>query len=654
MDFFQINNISKQDLFPIILQCKIIYTDEEELLFHEGEEPKGYYALIQGSIITKISFNSKCINSIFKEEILREYNINSKEIEWLNNKIFFKISEENYEKKLETIRNNYIFENKNVYNIIKNNNSNSKSLLKSSLFRKEMVNTAIKNSYEKINYKNQKNLFKYDNDKKTHLYIGSKMDRIKDFLFFGGVDLFNCYMENSPQVHLSSCFTYSKSGTNNILLYFDNLILKDLKKKVIFNNKQKIKFLKEKIPIIKDISSIELEFFISTIKLIFIECNSKKEIDVPNNTFYLIYKGSCHNFINTRIIYDSGDFLCLDNLDYPIKTFTFISKSENLVLFEINLSSLLPEIQKSIKIFTKYIYKNQVFLRTKEKFNSKFYNKKMNSENNLISGYKTKIANYKYLNKPNKFFHKSEIVHLLSDQYQVMNIKSNKRLYNKIDTMKVNENAKHIVFRKTKIKSFSLHNNINTNRSEKQTKNISILSNIESKKYFYKSEKNQKIRRDLGIKEVSSRKFLNEEKTEEKYKFSTIKNEENYKACSHIQVPSLFSKLDEKIQNKRYFSLKFDLNSSNNLNKKANLETKREINEKSEKNKKNKKNKNYIYPYKAGKNKMVYFFEKISERKKANNKNFVIVNYSKIIDKFNKGILRLTNQSIMEENKKCN
>ena len=59
-------------------------------------------------------------------------------------------------------------------------------------------------------------------------------------------------MTDTPQIHLSSAYCYSKEKNNNyinenILLFIRNESLKNLKEKIIIKNEERINFLSKKL-----------------------------------------------------------------------------------------------------------------------------------------------------------------------------------------------------------------------------------------------------------------------------------------------------------------------------------------------------------------------------------------------------------------------
>ena len=208
-------------------------------------------------------------------------------------------------------------------------------------------------------------LFKYSLDK-------------DDILCFGSVHLFNEYLREQKQIHLTSAYFQSKekdndndSDTYNIILYIHEDNLKDIEKKISNLNKERIKFIKITLTPLKQIVSIYQNYFISTIKLIYINIENQKEIILKNNIFYLVYKGSVCENNKKEIIYDKGSFIGLKNLFLKqssdiTETITLTSKGGEVILLKIDLNFLSENNQINmlaylVSIFTKQYYARKIY-----------------------------------------------------------------------------------------------------------------------------------------------------------------------------------------------------------------------------------------------------------------------------------------------------
>ena len=389
--FIHLNELTINDFIPIVFNSKIIICQNDNCLFKEGDESFGFYALLKGSLKVKVSkFNSIMeINPNYRDEILKEYNLEIYDVNWINNKKDNKINK-------NSDKNNLVHMNSRKSSIL-NYDINFKS--KRYSLRNNLISFSRK-SINKLNneYSREKELFIYNS--KNYLYLNKE---INETLIFGGVNLFNDYMTDTPQIHLSSAYCYSKEKNNNyanenILLFFRNESLKNLKEKIIIKNKERINFLSKKLLPIKNLPKFDFSFFLSNIKLIYIHINQKKDITISNNNIiYLIYKGQC--FFddlnkNKNIIYDEGDFLFLNNIfennnGHGNKIISIYTKSSNSIIFQIDLDVLSNDNLINMKIFLRNIYEKQNNIRfnyyinninyilnkenQKEKNNKKYY-----------------------------------------------------------------------------------------------------------------------------------------------------------------------------------------------------------------------------------------------------------------------------------------
>ena len=240
--FIYLNELTLNDFVPIVFNSKIIICQNGGCLFKEGDDSLGFYALLKGGLKVKVSkFNSIMeINPNYKDEILKEYNLDISDVNWINNK----------NNKIKINRNinenNAIHMNKRKSSIL-NYDINFKS--KRYSLRNNLISFSRK-SISKLNneFTTEKELFTYNS--KNKLYLNNE---INETLIFGGVNLFNEYMTDTPQIHLSSAYCISNEKINdyyvnnklnneNILLFFRNENLKDLKEKIIIKNKERINF----------------------------------------------------------------------------------------------------------------------------------------------------------------------------------------------------------------------------------------------------------------------------------------------------------------------------------------------------------------------------------------------------------------------------
>lgn len=411
--FIHLNGLTINDFIPIVLNSKIILCQNENCIYKQGDEYLGFYVLLKGNIKVKVS-KLNCIldiNPEYKEEILKEYNLDISEVSWIDN------NNNHTNKRNKSINHNFHFKNKSSIFHPEISLQSKRNSLRSSLisFSRKSINNI------NIEYSTERDLFIYNS--KNNLYFNNN----NETLIFGGIHLFNEYMIDITQIHLSSVYSCSNNESNNkknkikfetILLYFREDSLKEIRGKIIFHNKERIKFLSKKLLPISKMSPFDFSSFLSNIKLIYIHINEKKDIRINNNIFYLIYKGECHydDSKYKNIIYDEGDFLFLNNIFEDNKNnnkiITFYTKSSNTIIFQINLSVLSNNNLILMKKFLWDIYENQYNIRINYHINKIKYhlNFKSNKEKEkekkkyfiLCSNKLLQLNSYKKLNNNKK------------------------------------------------------------------------------------------------------------------------------------------------------------------------------------------------------------------------------------------------------------
>ena len=84
--FIKLNNLQIRDFLCLIFSSKILHGYDDSLIFKEGDSPLGFFIMIKGGIVAKISKFSlpDKLDSFFKNEILLEYNLDkdNEEITW--------------------------------------------------------------------------------------------------------------------------------------------------------------------------------------------------------------------------------------------------------------------------------------------------------------------------------------------------------------------------------------------------------------------------------------------------------------------------------------------------------------------------------------------------------------------------------------------
>ena len=235
------NKIEINDFIALISSSKIISSNDTRNIFNEGESQLGFYILIKGSLLVKISKMSmpKHIDLFFKKEILQEYNLeDDSKITWLNT---------------------------NEYK-----EYNNKSLIYKFLSEDKMINFSPyssifhKKHIDRINTPKRRYTKSYSKDSfdekiKKNIIINEDIDLFiynldgNDSLFFGGVNIFNDYMRENSQIHLTSAYIYNKkiyqekeNNTNTIMLYIPEDKIKELFRKISLLNKERVFYFKYK------------------------------------------------------------------------------------------------------------------------------------------------------------------------------------------------------------------------------------------------------------------------------------------------------------------------------------------------------------------------------------------------------------------------
>ena len=362
-----------RDFICLISSAKIIYDNEDSLIFKEGEMPIGFYIMIKGSIkgkISKLSLPEK-IDSFFKSEILQEYNLeeNKDKINWL---------EINKDNKIENIKNNHD-EYKSIF--LSRCRISSFSPFSSIFQQRHEERLKVSKRLSSISSNTSES---NDESRKLSIIMNEEVDLFiydidKDnILCFGNVNFFNEYIRDEKQIHLTSAYFHNKeknnlkdfNEVNNIILYIQEENLKDFQKKISSLNKERIKFLVNTLNPLNQILSSYKHYFISTIKIIYVNIENQKELIADNNIFYLVYKGSCCEPNKKDIIYDKGSFIGLNNLFLRKKidqdeSIIINSKGAEVILFKIDLNFLSQNNQIKMIKFLAGIYAKQYIARKK-------------------------------------------------------------------------------------------------------------------------------------------------------------------------------------------------------------------------------------------------------------------------------------------------
>ena len=274
--FIKLNELTINDFTSLISTSKIISSNDTRFIFNEGESQSGYYILIKGSLLVKISKMSmpNHIDLFFKKEILQEYNLeDDTKIIWLNTNN--NINTNNSELKNSTDENF-------TYKFLSEEKMINFSPYSSIFHKKHEERIKI----SKKRYSRRFSIDSFDGIKKLNSIINEDIELFifnlepNDALFFGGVNVFNNYMRENPEIHLSSAYVYNKNifkekdnkenNINNIMLYISEDKIKELNHKINLLNKERTRFLMNKLKPLKKMNSMHLHFFISSIKMIYI------------------------------------------------------------------------------------------------------------------------------------------------------------------------------------------------------------------------------------------------------------------------------------------------------------------------------------------------------------------------------------------------
>ena len=594
--FINLNEITLNDFISIVLGSKIILCQNGNCIYKQGDDYLGFYTLLKGNIKVKVS-KLNCllgINKDYKEEILKEYNLDMSEVNWTSNN--------NTLNKSNDYRNNSIhFHNNDISSIFSSNynfkskrNSLRNSLL--SYSRKSIIN--INNEYS-----TEKDLFFYTS--KNNLFLNNESN---ETLIFGGINLFNEYMIDNPQIHLSSVYSYSKNEVNitnkinnkykkvnydTILLFFREESLKEIRKKVTEQNKARIKFLNKKLIPMTKMSYFDCSSIISHIKLIYIHVNEKKAIQINNNIFFLIYKGECYiDDIKKNVIYSEGDFLFLNNIfgnNIDKKMVSFHSKSSNTTIFQINLGILSNSNLIIMKKFLKNIYEGQLNIRIDYHINKINYN--LNAKNNKEKekdGHQYYIVYKKVIQSPIKYkkINNKKIIRLKpsNNPYDTNNKRINSLIicyYNndsKNNIFNKNNSCSNTVkFKRTKINNMKIlrpntpikkySSKINNLIKQKHiNNNYSSIKNNISTKYSTNSYNNI----SSNILNNNSTKISRFNENESKMKSLKIENKKYKKIISNFGLKTniISSIIPRKIKNNNYYEFNECSNDIQNNNNK--------------------------------------------------------------------------------------
>ena len=510
-NFIKLNNLNLNDFISLISTSKIILSkDDNRVLYNEGDDQLGFYILIKGSLLVKISKLSMPYNIdiFFKKDILQEYNLeNDTKILWLK-------ADEIKEYKNKTIKHKYIFlSDSKMTNISPS----------SSIFQKrheERIKASAKVKKVNFNYEEKDSSFLINNEE-IELFIYNLGPN--DTLFFGGVNFFNEYIRESPQIHLTSAYLFNNklsyekdyNNENNFILYISEDKVKELFKKISLLNKERTKFLLNKLTPLNALNSENIRFFISTINMVYID--GEKDLINSKNIFYLVYQGSCWEKKKKEIIYDQGSFICLNNVFFKeinlIEKTTFYSKGSYCILFKIDLNYLSENNKLNMKTFLENIFASQyiarVVYRNKiQSYENKKIKEKEKAEENEFKNFIISNNN-SLLNKTQKDFY--------SNNKSLNKVYLNKNIYIGINSPKIlapikGKKIRYFLKKESKPNASSVHssnNNIPLVKSFYNSENISTINNHQNpinkiclKNYNCSTDRVEfgKTKKDISIK----------------------------------------------------------------------------------------------------------------------------------------------------------
>ena len=456
-NFIQLNKIQIRDFIYIISSSKIVAGYNDTLIFKEGEEPCGFYILIKGGIKAKLSKLSAPydFDKSFKREILQEYNLDLKN----NEIIWFEIPDIKHE-------NNDDYNDFNIYLEKKLTFSPFSSIFQQR--HEERIKASKRLSFiSSISSESTEDKRKLSILKNEEIDIFEYNLNENDILCFGGVNFFNENIRDNKQIHLTSAYFHNQKiendldETNNILLYIYDNNLKNIQKKISLLNKERTKFLLNTLTPLNQMTSFYKYYFLSTIKLIYINIENKKEIPIENNIFYLVYNGSCIAKAKKEIIYDTGSFICLNNIfftkkNYSNETIILTAKGSEVILFKVDINFLSKNNQIKMLKYLANIYTKQYFSRKKYMNEVLFYeNSKIKQKEKDLDD---KIKEYLHAHGINNF-HKTDR-EIIDKNFQIKddkNIKNFNNIYiNKKNIFKLLSRSKEKYKDKEKKNEFEL------------------------------------------------------------------------------------------------------------------------------------------------------------------------------------------------------
>ena len=448
---------------------------------------------MKGSLLIKISKLSMPNNAdlFFKKEILQEYNLeNDSNITWLKSKEIIEYNNKALPYKfLSDMKMTNISPLSSIFQ--------QKHLKRIKISKKRKIFSLAKESFD------AKNNF-YFNNEEEEIGLFEYNLGLNDCLFFGCVNAFNEYMRNSPQIHLTSAYTLNKryynekeeNNINTIILYISEDKMNKLLKKISLLNKERTRFLLNKLNPLNEMKTENLRFFISTIKMIYINIDSKVDLINNKNIFYFVYEASCWEKKKKEIIYDQGSFIGLNNIflnenKNNFDIFTIYSKASNFILFKIDLNYLSNNNKESMKKFLDNIFNNQYLARAFYLSKILFYENKKIKEKEIAE--ENELINYIPLNSESLLY--KPVLYINDKNFKIPG--NNRKNLNKVNLSKniskeIRSPRMLVTIKKPKIKYFLKKNNLNLNSSRKSKSNLPLMKifNISEKSLIIKNHRN--------------------------------------------------------------------------------------------------------------------------------------------------------------------
>ena len=565
-NFIKLNQLQIRDIIYLISSARIVYGNDDRLIFREGELSLGFFLMFKGSIkakISKFSLPDK-LDSFFKREILQEYNLerDKDEATWLD------IKQEN-KKEVHKLKEDI------KYQFLSPSKISSHSPFSSIFQQRHEKRIKLAKRLSLISLNNNSD----EDQRKLSVLMNEQVDLFtydlnKDnILCFGTVNFGNEYMREEKQIHLTSAYFNNKKidedskEINNIMLYIQEENLKDIETKISAINKERIRFLINTLTPLNQILSPYKKYFLKNIKLIYISVENQKEIIVKNNNFYLVYQGSCCDQKKKEIIYDKGSFIGLNNLfsnkDSNLdERITIFSKGVESILFQIDLNFLSQNNQIKIikflaEILTKQYFTRKIYVNTIMSYENKKMEEKEKELNNKIKDYlnKKNIKKIYFTDREiiDKQFKKKENTNLKCLNNIYINKKNIFKLLSKSEEQKrenLNESYKDKRIKYYSVNSANSRENSYSNSSSPRTCRSSS-STTSTFPFLNQSQKSLYNINQNPINNISFKKLCNAKTPKKIISRNNFNNINGFTNISSINSLSKYDKLLNKASSRK-------------------------------------------------------------------------------------------------------